>query len=109
MFSVWIFPETLKGLRYFGLSDDTIFIFILIAGMLASYFLLRPVTRLLLRWRAETLLNYILSSLIVTVLLLIWLYIGDSIQQLRVALLSLAGFGILLMVTRSIGRIWRNV
>lgn len=109
MFSVWIFPETLKGLRYFGLSDDTIFIFILIAGMLASYFLLRPVTRLLLRWRAETLLNYILSSLIVTVLLLIWLYIGDSIQQLRVALLSLAGFGILLMVTRIIGRIWRNV
>ncbi|MDY0396227.1 hypothetical protein ACFSMW_03000 [Virgibacillus halophilus] len=108
MLASLIFPETVKGLRYFGLSDDAIFIVLLTVGMLVSYFVLRPVTRLLLRWRAETLMNYLLSSLVVIILLLTWLSLDNHMLRFRLALLFLAGFGVILMVVRIIGRIWRN-
>ncbi|MDY0406033.1 hypothetical protein P5G51_012095 [Virgibacillus sp. 179-BFC.A HS] len=101
-------PDMFLGLRYFGVKEEMAYIFFLGAGMLASYFLLKPITAFLLKWQAATLTNYLLSSLIFIVCMLLFLHATDKMQLFRLALLFLAGFGGSLLVLRLILRVWRN-
>lgn len=94
----------LSQLQSLGMPQELFFVFVIFLGIVGCYFIIRPITLILLSLKSERLVSYLLSALIFIVIFFsVVLLVGKidvmTYQLLKLSLQALAIFGFGLCVT----------
>ncbi|WP_042145138.1 hypothetical protein [Paucisalibacillus sp. EB02] len=97
----------LSHLQSLGIPKEVFFTIVIFLGIVGCYFMIRPVTFILMSIKSERLLNYLLSGLsFIVIFFIVVLLIGEiellTYQLFKVTLQALALFGLLLCVVHLI-------
>jgi hypothetical protein len=96
----WIKISQLESL---GIPKEAFYTLVIFLGIMGCYYIIRPVSMVLISLQSEKLVSYLLSGLLFIVIFFsIVLFIGEihlfTYQLLKISLQALAVFGLLLCV-----------
>ncbi|WP_047982964.1 hypothetical protein [Ornithinibacillus californiensis] len=96
----WIKISQLESL---GITKEAFYTLVIFLGIMACYYIIRPVSMVLISLQSEKLVSYLLSGLLFLVIFFsIVLFVGEiqlfTYQLLKISLQALAVFGLLLCV-----------
>lgn len=93
----------LSQLQSLGISKEAFFIFVIILGIAGCYFIIRPITLILVSTNSDRVLSYLLSGLSFLALFFVVVLIIGEIQVityhlLKFSLQALSLFGLILII-----------
>ncbi|WP_010096835.1 hypothetical protein [Ornithinibacillus scapharcae] len=93
----------LSQLQSLGISKEVFFIFVIFLGIAGCYFVIRPITLILVSTKSDRVLSYLLSGLSFMTLFFIVVLISGEIQMityqlLKFSLQALSIFGLILLI-----------
>jgi len=93
----------LSHLQSLGIPKEVFFTAVIFLGIVGCYFMIRPITYILISIKSERLLNYLLSGLaFIVIFFLVVLMVGEvellTYQLFKVSLQALAIFGLFLCI-----------
>lgn len=104
---IYLLNIYIEDLGTFSLNDRLLYTFIIVSGILISFFMIKPFVSLLISTQSFYLINYVISSLFVLFVFLITVLLNDKIwaeatHLFKFILQVLAVFGIILSL-KSLG------
>lgn len=93
----------LSQLQSLGISKEVFFVFVIFLGIVGCYFIIRPITLILVSTHSDRVLSYLLSGLaFMTLFFVVVLFSGEiqliTYQLLKLSLQALSVFGLILLV-----------
>jgi len=111
---IYLLNIYIEDLGIFSLNDRLLYTFIIVSGILISFFIIKPFVSLLISTQSFYLINYVISSLFVLFVFLIIVLLNDKIVAeatylFKFILQSLAVFGIILSLKSFFYYIYRKI